>query len=416
MEEYIQELQQRLVEQQAKEREVEKRIREANDEKMTHMREVDSSMKRVRELKTKIHAINSQILRIKNDDANEQPPDISALEDDVVRRRDALNNLKENLEERNSKFEEAANCSSQAKEAYNTFKNDVSNKIDGVGPLQEQLNKVENEIRHFRRNQDHYDSKKEEYGELIKKIEESIATIQKRLDDYVEKAGNFSTERMETRKKADTLRKEIVSAEEGVKQQEMTMESRQVVTDNYLKFKDNFDRANSQIKYLAETFSFLTNMLEVRKKGFKEIRNKTCKMVNTNFTTQLSARNYIGRLDFSHRESTLKIIVNTDPKESAAALDVESERDIRSLSGGEKSYSSVSLILSLWESMTPPFRILDEFDVFMDSVNRKIAIQNILNFARIGRKFQFVFLTPLGTANIETGDDVKIIKLSKIQN
>ena len=139
-------------------------------------------------------------------------------------------------------------------------------------------------------------------------------------------------------------------------------------------------------------------------------------MVNTNFTTQLSARNYIGRLDFSHRESTLKIIVNTDPKESAAALDVESERDIRSLSGGEKSYSSVSLILSLWESMTPPFRILDEFDVFMDSVNRKIAIQNILNFARIGRKFQFVFLTPLGTANIETGEDVKIIKLSKIQN
>ena len=68
------------------------------------------------------------------------------------------------------------------------------------------------------------------------------------------------------------------------------------------------------------------------------------------------------------------------------------------------------------ESMTLPFRVLDEFDVFMDSVNRRIAIQNILNFARIGRKYQFVFLTPLGTDNIDTNDDVKIIKLSKIQN
>ena len=73
-------------------------------------------------------------------------------------------------------------------------------------------------------------------------------------------------------------------------------------------------------------------------------------------------------------------------------------------------------ILALLESMTLPFRVLDEFDVFMDSVNRRIAIQNILNFARIGRKYQFVFLTPLGTDNIDTNDDVKIIKLSKIQN
>ena len=63
--------------------------------------------------------------------------------------------------------------------------------------------------------------------------------------------------------------------------------------------------------------------------------------------------------------------------------------------------------------MTPPFRVLDEFDVFMDSLNRKIAIDNILNFARMTRKYQFVFLTPLGTENIDTSDDVKIIKLSK---
>ena len=55
MEEYIEELQQRLVGQQARERELEKRIREANDQKMNHMREVDASAQRLRELKNKIH-------------------------------------------------------------------------------------------------------------------------------------------------------------------------------------------------------------------------------------------------------------------------------------------------------------------------------------------------------------------------
>ena len=118
-------------------------------------------------------------------------------------------------------------------------------------------------------------------------------------------------------------------------------------------------------------------------------------------------------MDFNHKDGNLVICVNPNVKDNSAALDVD--RDIRSLSGGEKSYSSVSLILALWESMSPPFRILDEFDVFMDSVNRKIAIGNILNFARVGRKFQFVFLTPLGTANINTSEDVKIVKLYKAQ-
>ena len=43
---------------------------------------------------------------------------------------------------------------------------------------------------------------------------------------------------------------------------------------------------------------------------------------------------------------------------------------MKTLSGGEKSYSTVSLILALWYVMTPPFMFLDEFDVFMDEMNR----------------------------------------------
>ena len=46
----------------------------------------------------------------------------------------------------------------------------------------------------------------------------------------------------------------------------------------------------------------------------------------------------------------------------------------------------------------------------------QIAIDNILQFARGDRKFQFVFLTPLGTSNIETNEDVKIVKLFKAKD
>lgn len=39
--------------------------------------------------------------------------------------------------------------------------------------------------------------------------------------------------------------------------------------------------------------------------------------------------------------------------------------DMRSLSGGERSFSTVCFVLSLWAITEAPFRCLDEFDVYM---------------------------------------------------
>ncbi len=39
--------------------------------------------------------------------------------------------------------------------------------------------------------------------------------------------------------------------------------------------------------------------------------------------------------------------------------------DMRSLSGGERSFSTVCFVLSLWAITDAPFRALDEFDVYM---------------------------------------------------
>ena len=404
-----------LAQQQVKERELEAEIRAANDEKMAHTREVDACNIKIRGLITKVRQANNRIMDIQNQDSNERPPDVSALEDDLEKRTENLKATMEFLQARKSKLEEANIETAAAKEAFKRFKDEIQSKTESCDPLNHKLQKLEYEINKCKKNKDYYTNKKGSYKENIQELEAEVAKKEEQLVDITSKAMNFARERIETRSNVEKLAKEIKAAEELLRQQEQSAESRQLVTENHIKYGNSLIKASSQIKNMENTLAFLSEMLIVRAKGFKEIQNSTCKNINTNFTTQLGVRKYIGNLDFNHRDRKLTICVNPNVKDNAAALDIS--RDIRSLSGGEKSYSSVSLILALWESMSPPFRILDEFDVFMDSVNRKIAISNILNFARIGRKFQFVFLTPLGTENIDVDDgDVKIIKLSKIGN
>ena len=88
-------------------------------------------------------------------------------------------------------------------------------------------------------------------------------------------------------------------------------------------------------------------------------------------------------------------------------------RDVKQLSGGEKSYSTAALLISLWFGMLTAFRALDEFDVFMDPVNRKMVLRCLLDYARDSQE-QYIFITPLtlDLAGFDGHEDIRIHRLS----
>ena len=76
-------------------------------------------------------------------------------------------------------------------------------------------------------------------------------------------------------------------------------------------------------------------------------------------------------------------------------------KDLRSLSGGERSFTNVAFILSLGKEIRTPFFAMDEFDVYMDAVNRRVTLSSILKFAWEMSHMQFILLSPLDMAVVE---------------
>ena len=108
-------------------------------------------------------------------------------------------------------------------------------------------------------------------------------------------------------------------------------------------------------------------------------------------------------------------------------------KDSKSLSGGEKSFSQISLLLSLWQGIASPVFCLDEFDVYMDAVNRKQSmrmmvrewfhfydaisyVSNLLGSSQVEaareNSSQYILITPQDASSMSPGPDVMIHRLA----
>ncbi|EGI61102.1 Structural maintenance of chromosomes protein 6 [Acromyrmex echinatior] len=152
---------------------------------------------------------------------------------------------------------------------------------------------------------------------------------------------------------------------------------------------------------LKKSFEKHIERVKHRQKMFLQLRDTYSVYVQKSFTDVLSLRQYKGTVVIDHQKKVLDLHVS-------ARNDQKSGNDTRSLSGGERSYSTVAFILALWDCIQLPFYFLDEFDVFMDKVNRRVIMDILLEHTRLHPQSQFAFLTPLDTSHILAEDYVTI--------
>lgn len=75
------------------------------------------------------------------------------------------------------------------------------------------------------------------------------------------------------------------------------------------------------------------------------------------FQFNLANRGFYGKVLFDHAKEELHLKVQTDDIAHTQAT-ASREKDPRSLSGGEKSFSTICLLLALWDAINCPIRCL----------------------------------------------------------
>jgi chromosome segregation ATPase len=138
-----------------------------------------------------------------------------------------------------------------------------------------------------------------------------------------------------------------------------------------------------------------------RKELYMKLVFELSKRLKMKFRQNLSHKGFQGSLIIEHTTKTLDI--NIVPNNKAL------QTDTSQLSGGERSFSTVSLLMAMWEVMENSLCAMDEFDVFMDMSSRQKSIEMLCEMAEAHKKRQFIFISPQSMQGVKSSDKIQLI-------
>ncbi|KAK0450388.1 uncharacterized protein EV420DRAFT_1706032 [Desarmillaria tabescens] len=380
-----------------------------------HQRERDSCQKRVDQLNQELVAsdylqreerlANEAVLiaasTLKDFEAAVQdvlPINIAGLEDAKQAQEEEKRGLEVQFE---AHYARKSEIDAAQKELLTKLK-DVKADIDEFGSrrdaIQAKAEKVAEKRTQYRSNVAHYERKLADETTRVEEAEANAVVLQADFQDWTEKAAEYC-DRVETRRNPDEINRNIEAAQAALNERERRNgASVEEMTREVNRWTDLLENIQRDIRQMASLVIALKNSLTERSKRWHDFLLHIalrCKLI---FQSNLSNRGYWGKVIFDHEAETLELRVQTDEQ---AATQGSREKDPKALSGGEKSYSTICLLLSLWEAIGCPLRCLDEFDVFMDAIET----------AKHSDKKQYILITPQDVTTITIENSVRLHRM-----
>ncbi|XP_056150408.1 structural maintenance of chromosomes protein 6-like [Lampris incognitus] len=293
----------------------------------------------------------------------------------------------------------------EAEQEYKQHKDQISAVAEEADAIKEELSKNDQEVSKCKHHSKHYEDKRKAHINNIETLRADLASKEQKLEASVAKAMEICPQRIQKCRTARSLDNEINSVKFNITTQQDQQGDREEIIRQYHEALENYKNMAQQVKSLNSFMKTLNGILNERLDAYAKLRRLLSARCKYYFDSMLAQRGYTGSMTFDHKNETLSISVQPGEGDKADLS------DMRSLSGGERSFSTVCFVLSLWAITEAPFRCLDEFDVYMDMVNRRISMDMMLKIADSQRYRQFIFLTPQNMSSLPTSKLIRILRL-----
>ncbi|CAI9596748.1 unnamed protein product [Staurois parvus] len=345
--------------------------------------------------------------RITDLESVEEPPsiDISTLENELQEDKRKIDLVRFEMEKEQKNMEHLKSLFVTSEFQYENVKKKISSVSELADPVKEELHKAELEVDNCKRHKKHYEEKLRQHLQGIEKSKRELKAKESDLEGKISQAKQIYPERIEVTRSAKSLDAEINKLKAKINSERELHGNREVIIKEYHASKEKYQEMDSKVKNLKKFVKLLEDIMTLRYKMYQQFLRYLSLRCKFYFDSLLSQRAYSGKISFDHKNETLSITVQ--PGEGNKA----SLSDMRSLSGGERSFSTVCFVLSLWSIAESPFRCLDEFDVYMDMVNRRISMDMILTMADSQRFRQFILLTPQHMSSLPSSNLIRILRM-----
>uniref|UniRef100_A0A8C4XKP9 Structural maintenance of chromosomes protein 6 n=1 Tax=Falco tinnunculus TaxID=100819 RepID=A0A8C4XKP9_FALTI len=357
-----------------------------------------------KELQKKIGKTNAEIADLENVQEYHSM-DIHILKDEAKENKSKMESVKKDMQQQSKKMEELKNILQVAEKKLEEMREKINQVEEIAGPIKDELNQADSELENSKRCLQHYEDKQKEHLVCIKRHKELLAAKEKELEEKVAQARQIYSERIEVNRTVKSLDVEMIRLRERINLESARHGNREEIIKQFHDAKERYEDTNLKVKNLKKFLRLLEEIMTQRFKIYRQFLRLLSLRCKLYFDRLLRIRACYGKILFDHKNETLSITIQ--PREE----DKASLNDVRSLSGGERSFSTVCFILSLWSITESPFRCLDEFDVYMDMVNRRIAMDMILKVADSQQHRQFILLTPQNMSSVPASSRIRILQL-----